>query len=196
MARILRNTTSRKNLRPCPFCGGAPQFVLIEGGDIIMRCSSCHASTIDFYMYPRGAARAWNRNDIVSDNISLAEDIKIDEYLSQGTKKVLFFFFLQNKEPPYYGNEFMTRAIVIVAENIMLSIEAPDDDYLSYEEITGYGAYVDALEIGEEKIEFLESNWNEDKLISLKFKTSNSTFLISCAFDNGWISVIKKIEEE
>ena len=101
---------------------------------------------------------------------------------------------LHNKEPPYYGNEFMTRAIVIVAENIMLSIEAPDDDYLSYEEITGYGAYVDALEIGEEKIEFLESNWNEDKLISLKFKTSNSTFLISCEFDNGWISVIKKIE--
>ena len=191
MARILRNVKSRKNLIPCPFCGGVPEFVLIEGGDVIMRCSSCHASTVDFYMYPRGASRAWNRKDIVDDNISLAEDFKIDEYF-YNIKKILFWKYPMNENPPYYGEEFMTRHIVIVAEKMMLSVEAPDDDYLSYEEISGYGEYVDALEIGNEKVEFLESEWNGDKLVSLKFKTENSMFSISCAFNCGWISVVKK----
>ena len=190
MARILRNIKSRKKLIPCPFCGGSPEFVLIEGGDVMMRCSSCHASTVDFYMYPRGASRAWNRKDIVDDNISLAEDLKIDEYLDN-IEKLLFWKYPMNENPPYYGEEFMTRHIVIVTEKMMLSVEAPDDDYLSYEEISGYGEYVDALEIENNKIEFLGSEWNGDKLISLKFKIGDSKVLISCMFDCGWISVKK-----
>ena len=87
---ILRNQKVNMEIKPCPFCGGKAEFVLIPGDDIIMRCSSCHASTEKCFWAPEHAAKAWNKRRIIDDHFSVTEDTKIEEFLLTGIKKVLF----------------------------------------------------------------------------------------------------------
>ena len=72
---VLRNVKVDTDIKPCPFCGGKAEFVLIQGDDIIIRCSSCHASTEKCFWRYKHAVRAWNKRRIVNDHFSVTEDI-------------------------------------------------------------------------------------------------------------------------
>ena len=41
---------------PCPFCSGLPEWVVVAGGDFVVRCFNCRASTPKARLTPEEAA--------------------------------------------------------------------------------------------------------------------------------------------
>ncbi|MBQ8502732.1 MAG: Lar family restriction alleviation protein [Clostridia bacterium] len=165
---------------PCPFCGGRPEWVDVPGSDYIMRCSSCHASTKVARWTPKEAATDWNNHEIVDDNFNITEDEKIDVYLADGIKKVLFSEY-SNIEPfPTTEGGFLCSAMVILTDKILLHIE-PEGAHLLYDEICSYGHnyYIKPIAEANTKIQFIKSQWRKESLRSLVFICGNKTITIS-----------------
>ena len=188
---VLRNVKVDTDIKPCPFCGGKAEFVLIPGDDIIIRCSSCHASTEKCFWRYKHAVRAWNKRRIVDDHFSVTEDIKIDEYLSQGIKKVLFSKYDLNGILDR-GNYFLCNSAVIITNEKIIKLE-DDEEYLTYEELIDYGRdyYRDVMEEEYKEFEFVRSRWKNDRLISLEFKSGEKSILISCCYEEKCLAVFK-----
>ncbi|MBQ9939844.1 MAG: Lar family restriction alleviation protein [Oscillospiraceae bacterium] len=157
-------------LKPCPFCGNEPEWIGVPGDDYIMRCSVCHASTTTARMDPDEAAEDWNNRLIEDNNFTITRDIKIDEYLINGIKKVVLDEYSIFDSFPETENGFLCSDAVIVTDKIMLSIEV-DDGALWYDEIARYNpeAYVKSIAEKDVEIVFEESSWQGDSLKSITF---------------------------
>ena len=166
--------------RPCPFCGNLPEWVLVPGDDYIVRCSVCHASTKKARWTPEEAAADWNIQEIENDHFAITEDIKIDEYLLPGIKKILFSEYSNVEDFPCVENGFLCSSAVIVAENITLAIET-EGNHLLYDEISGYGYDYYSRPIADTgtEIQFVKSMWRNNRLRSLTFLCGNKTVTIS-----------------
>ena len=171
------------DLQPCPFCENPPEWVIVPGHDYIMRCSSCHASTKVARWTPEEAAADWNSNEIENDHFTITEDTKIDDYLKQGIKKVLFSEYSIIEPFPVTDGGFLCSSAVIVADKTKIHIE-PEKTHLLYDEIIGYGHDYYTRPIAEKsnKISFVKSKWRKDNLLSVSFCCDGKTTTISsCA---------------
>ena len=168
------------NLQSCPFCENPPEWVIVPGDDYIMRCSSCHASTKVARWTPEEAAADWNSNEIENDHFTIAEDTKIDDYLKQGIKKVLFSEYSIIEPFPVTGGGFLCSSAVIVADKTTIHIE-PEKTHLLYDEISGYGHDYYTRPIAEEgnKISFVKSKWRKDNLLSISFNCNGRRMTVS-----------------
>ena len=170
-------------LQPCPFCGKQPEWVIVPGEDFIMRCSACYASTKIARWTPEEAAIDWNSGEIEDDCFTITEDTKIDEYLKQGIKKVLFSEYSIIESFPVTGGGFLCSSAVIVADKTTIRIE-PEKTHLLYDEICGYGHdyYIKPITEDCNKISFVKSKWRKDNLLSVSFCCDGKTTTISsCA---------------
>ena len=171
------------DLQPCPFCENPPEWVIVPGHDYIMRCSSCHASTKVARWTPEEAAADWNSNEIENDHFTITEDTKIDDYLKQGIKKVLFSEYSIIEPFPVTDGGFLCSSAVIVADKTTIHIE-PEKTHLLYDEICGYGHdyYIKPITEDCNKISFVKSKWRKDNLLSVSFCCDGKTTTISsCA---------------
>ena len=171
------------DLQPCPFCENPPEWVIVPGHDYIMRCSSCHASTKVARWTPEEAAADWNSNEIENDHFTITEDTKIDDYLKQGIKKVLFSEYSIIEPFPVTDGGFLCSSAVIVADKTKIHIE-PEKTHLLYDEIIGYGHdyYIKPITEDCNKISFVKSKWRKDNLLSVSFCCDGKTTTISsCA---------------
>ncbi len=171
------------DLQPCPFCENPPEWVIVPGDDYIMRCSSCHASTKVARWTPEEAAADWNSNEIEKDHFTITEDTKIDEYLRQGIKKVLFSEYSNIDSFPIVDDGFLCSSAVIVSDKTTIHIE-PEKTHLLYDEICGYGHdyYIKPITEDCNKISFVKSKWRKDNLLSVSFCCDGKTTTISsCA---------------
>jgi hypothetical protein len=171
------------DLQPCPFCENPPEWVIVPGDDYIMRCSACHASTKVARWTPEEAAADWNSNKIENDHFTITEDTKIDDYLKQGIKNVLFSEYSIIEPFPVPGGGFLCSSAVIVADKTTIHIE-PEKTHLLYDEICGYGHdyYIKPITEEGNKISFVKSKWRKDNLLSVSFCCDGKTTTISsCA---------------
>lgn len=188
---ILRNRTVDMEIKPCPFCGGKAEFVVIPGDDIIMCCSSCHASTEKYFWALEHAVKAWNKRRIVDDHFSVTEDIKIEDFLVKGIKKVLFSKYDWNGTPDGGNYLLCSGAVIVTNEEILLIGE--EGEYLTYEEIINYGYdyYVDMLGEDYKEFEFVKSRYKDNRLISIELKAGEKKVIISSCYDENCIIVFK-----
>lgn len=165
---------------PCPFCSGLPEWVVVAGGDFVVRCSNCRASTPKARLTPEEAAADWNKQNINDDHFTITSDRKIDEYISGVVKKVLFSEYSCFESFPEIKHGFLCSSAVIITENIMLSIE-PEDDYLKYDELGGYGcdAYTKPIFNTDSEILFYKSIWHNELLRTIQFRCGNGVISIS-----------------
>lgn len=179
-------------LRPCPYCGGAAEWVEISGEDFVMRCSACHASTCKAQMTPKDAAADWNAGNIVDDNFTVTMDTKIDEYLRDNIQQVLFGEYSDIGEYPQFEAGFLCGEAVIVTDKIMLSVE-PEASHLLYEEITGCGQrYKASITTAGNEIKFVKSRWRKRSLLSLEFRCGGASVTVAPNKKNGCIYICEK----
>ena len=172
-------------LNKCPFCGGYPEWVEVEGYDYIMRCSCCHASTRVARFTAEEAAHDWNSLDIDDDNYTIAEDTPIDEYFKQHIKKVLFSKYSVWEPFPSVNGGFLCSEAVVVTDKTIIGIDT-ECSVLLYDELSGYGYdyYTKSVTDTDEEIHFVKSEWKDRKLLSVLFKCKDKTVKISaCAED-------------
>ena len=50
---------NENKLNPCPFCGSDAEFVEVDVGQFVIRCTQCNASG-DYYGTELGARAAWD----------------------------------------------------------------------------------------------------------------------------------------
>ena len=180
--------------RPCPFCGNSPEWVLEQGNEFIMRCSSCHASTRVAYWTPEEAAAEWNANEIDDDHFDIMEDVKIDEYLKHGIKDVLFSEDSDigpfTELFPMTDDGFLCRSAVIVKDDMMIEIQS-GHGCLRYQDSYSYSNAYYTRTIAEKgkEICFKESNWREDDLLSVSFGCEGKTITISASAEYNCLIV-------
>lgn len=169
--------------RPCPFCGGFPEWVVIPGEDFIMRCTVCHASTQKAYWTPAHAVRAWNAGRIEDDHYAVTEDTRIEDLLSCKIEKILFSEYSNIEAFPEEEGGFLCSEAVIVTDKMLLLLE-PEKAHLLYDELSGYGTTYFTKPISEDKgeIRLVEAEWQKDRILSLVFACADKTVTISaCA---------------
>lgn len=181
------------DLQPCPFCENLPEWVVVPGEDFIMRCSSCHASTKVARWTPEEAATDWNSNEIEDDHFTITEDTKIDEYLKQGIKQVLFSEYSNIELFPIADGGFLCSSAVIITSNIIIGIE-PKKTHLLYDELCGYGKsyYIKPMTEEGNEIIFKESKWRKDSLLSVSFCSKGKTITISACAEYECMIVCEK----
>jgi len=181
------------DLQPCPFCENLPEWVVVPGEDFIMRCSSCHASTKVARWTPEEAATDWNSNEIEDDHFTITEDTKIDEYLKQGIKQVLFSEYSNIELFPIADGGFLCSSAVIITSNIIIGIE-PQKTHLLYDELCGYGKsyYIKPMTEEGNEIIFKESKWIKDSLLSVSFCSEGKTITISACAEYECMIVCEK----
>ncbi len=180
-------------LQPCPFCNDSPEWVVVPGEDFIMRCSSCHASTKVVRSTPEEAATDWNSNEIIDDYFTITEDTKIDEYLKQGIKKVLFSEY-SNREPfPVITDGFLCSDVVIITDKTIINIE-PEETHLLYDELYEYGqdCYIRLISKEGSEIYFKESRWKDNNLLSISLCCEGKTITISSYTEYDCLIVYEK----
>ena len=184
MSRVIKKIPGETyDFRPCPFCGGFPEWVTVPGEDFIMRCSVCHASTQKAYWTPQHAVRAWNAGRIENDHFTITEDTRIEDFLSCKIEKILFSEYSNIELFPEEEGGFLCSGAVIVTDKMILLLE-PEKSLLLYEEIIGYGEIYHTKPFFENKgeIRFVKAEWQEDRLLSLVFACADKTVTISaCA---------------
>ena len=180
-------------LQPCPFCENLPEWVVVPGEDFIMRCSACHASTKIARWTPEEAAIDWNSGEIEDDCFTITEDTKIDEYLKQGIKKVLFSEYSNIDSFPIMDDGFLCSSAVIVTDKTTIHIE-PEKSHLLYDEISGYGRnyYIKPITEDCNKIFFEKSKWRKDNLLSISFNCNSRIMTISSYAKYDCLIVRKK----
>ena len=173
--------------QPCPYCGGVPELLQIEGEDFIMRCSKCHASTREARMGHEEAMADWNDGDIADDHYSITMDEKIDLYLSKKITGIWLTEYSPWDPFPVNGKERLFSDAIIITEEKTLLIEDAHG-LLEYEEIREIDPFEndpDAVRMiplanPEEQIQFIQSKWNNDCLLSIAFQCGGRQVVI-CA---------------
>ena len=118
--------------QPCPFCGGSPELLQIEGEDFIMRCSDCHASTQKARMGHEEAIADWNAGEIIDDHYAITMDRKIDEYLRKGVKGLWMSEYSIWEPFPVVDNDHLFSWLYVFAEDIVLLVDN-SHEILQYE---------------------------------------------------------------
>ena len=165
-------------LSACPFCGNAPEWVEVVGEDYIMRCSVCHASTGKARMTPEEAAADWQAGKIKNKPFSIIEDVKIDEYLTNGIKNILFSCYLFDQFPQFDGGFLCSNAVILAEKTLRIDVE---EECLFYDEVTAYGqeVYTRPITEKEEPICLEKSDWHNDLLRSLTFRCGDKRVRIA-----------------
>ena len=129
----------------------------------------------------------------IFDNFNITEDIKIDDYLKQGIKKVLFSKYSYIEPFPIVDDGFLCSSAVIITDKITLSIE-PEKAHLLYDEICRYGHDYYTKPIAEEgkKIGFRKSKWRKDNLLSLSFCCEGKAITISASAEYDCLIVCEE----
>lgn len=179
-------------LLPCPFCSGEPEWVVVPGDDYIIRCSDCHASTKKARMTPEDAANKWNAGRIEDTHYSIIEDRKIDEYLTNGVKNVLFSGYIFDEFPPIAGG-FLCSNAVILTDKMILHLD-PNGDYLLYDELGRYSetSYIRPIAPDGTKIQFRNSIYCDDLLTSLSFLCGDKTVTLTASADEECMIVYEE----
>lgn len=166
--------------RPCPFCGGMPEWVEVPGEDYIMRCSDCHASTPKARMTVEGAAADWNAQNIANDNYTITMDRKIDDYLQSGIKNVFFDEYSPWEDYPSCENGFLCSAAVIVTDKMIIRVD-PEWHFMVYDELCRYeqGGVGKAIAEENEEVHFEKSQWEQGNLVTLRFRCENKVVIVS-----------------
>jgi len=175
--------------KPCPFCGSKPEWIRVPGDDYIMRCSNCHASTTRARMNPDEAAADWNDRRIEDNNYTVISDIKIDEYLKTGIKKIIFTEYSIFDSFPETDDGFLCSEAFIITDKINLCIETYGDE-LCYDVIHGHseiGARI--LSAKDADIIFRESRWQGDTLRSLAFVFGGKQFTVAASAEEECMTV-------
>lgn len=176
---------------PCPFCGNAPEWVVVPDSDYVMRCSFCHASTKTARWTPEEAAADWNAREIEDDHFTIEENIKIDDYFRSGITEILFYEDSDGMEEiPETEDGFLCRTAVIIANDVMIDIEV-ECAHLLYTEICGCERS-GCIRLPDEpgtSIRFLESKWETDTLRSLIFACGERTISLSSCAEHNFIHV-------
>ena len=55
----------REDMKPCPFCGGKPELILLgmfkNSNECFVKCNKCKIEQGHMYMSKQAAITAWNR---------------------------------------------------------------------------------------------------------------------------------------
>jgi len=170
------------NLMPCPFCGGTPGWIAVPGDDSIMRCAVCHASTRKARMSPEAAAADWNALEIEDSNCTVADDIRIEEYLKGGIKKILFSEYSNVNPYPTTDGGFLCSEAVIETEDRILQLE-PEGTFLFYDESGSYNPviYRKLISAEGETVQFRKCRWKDGDLLSVDFSCGERTVTVSAS---------------
>ena len=139
-----------------------------SGSPFLARILSCVAPSA---MRPRGK-QEWNRQ------------------LQSKIGMVLFSGYLFDEFPPVDGG-FLCSDAVIVADDIILSIE-PYEDYLQYDELSGYSPNLFCKPITEttEEIRFISSFWSGKNLTAIAFQCGDVTVTVSADKEKQCMMVV------
>ena len=128
---------TKKRLRPCPFCGGAPEMMEIQGSDWLMRCSECHASAEKAGYGWDDAIKYWNSGKINDDHYPVQEDTPISDYLNEQIRGIRLRDIEGNQASP--GCRCLCERAVVITEKGFLFVEANGNalryDFTDYTEL-------------------------------------------------------------
>lgn len=57
----------REDMKPCPFCGGKPELVLLLAQECFIKCLKCKVEQGHIYHSKKSAITAWNRRKYDGD---------------------------------------------------------------------------------------------------------------------------------